>query len=307
MSAPGFAHEALVYRDEPTYVDAAASFAREGLLAGEAVFAILPPAGAKLLRESLVDLADPDVVVVDACEVGRNPARLIPAIRARVTEAGDRPVRGVVESTWPGRTEAERAEVVLHEALVNLAFEETTTLRLRCLFDGSALPEDLLTAVAHTHPVVTDGVRAVSTHFDHDYAHDRFDTDLPTPTDVTDVVHFCIDDLPELRDLVTVRAKQFGLPRDRALDLTLATNEIVTNSICHGGERGTLRLWTDTDTLICEITDSGHIPNPLVGRLAPLPAIQGGRGIWLANQLCDLVTIRSHTPQGTATRLHVRR
>ncbi|RLK59134.1 sensor histidine kinase [Actinokineospora cianjurensis] len=306
MNAPGFAHEALVYRDEPTYVDAAAGFTRDGVLAGEAVFAVLPPQGTKLLRESLGDLAD-EVSYVDACEVGRNPARLIPAMRAHLAEVGDRPVRGVAESAWPGRAAADHAEVVLHEALVNLAFEEATALRLRCLFDGTALPPELLAAVAHTHPVVTDGTRAVSPVFDHGYAHDRFAADLPAPAEVSDMVHFCLDDLPELRDLVAVRAKQFGLPRGRALDLTLATNEIVTNSICHGGERGTLRLWTDGDTLVCEITDSGHITNPLVGRVAPLPSVQGGRGVWLANQLCDLVTIRSQQPRGTFVRLHVRR
>ncbi|MBM7775121.1 anti-sigma regulatory factor (Ser/Thr protein kinase) [Actinokineospora baliensis] len=303
MSAPGFAHEALVYRDEPGYLDAAAGFAREGLLAGEAVFAVLPPQGDKLLREALGARAD-EVTFIDAREVGRNPARLIPTIRAHVT---DRPARGVAESAWTGRAEAEYAEVILHEALINLAFEEAATLRLGCLFDGTALPAAVLDAVAHTHPVVVDGARAVSPVFDHGYAHHHFAADLPAPAEVTDMVHFCLDDLPELRDLVGVRAKQFGIPRARALDLTLATNEMVTNSICHGGERGTLRLWTDADTLVCEITDSGHIANPLVGRIAPLASIQGGRGVWLANQLCDLVTIRSRETQGTTVRLHVRR
>ena len=32
----------------------------------------------------------------------------------------------------------------------------------------------------------------------------------------------------------------------------------------------------------------------------------GGYGLWLANQLCDLVQIRS-LPAGTAVRLHMRR
>ncbi|GAA2983391.1 sensor histidine kinase [Actinokineospora diospyrosa] len=303
MSAPGFAHEALVYRDEPGYLDAVAGFAREGLQAGEAVFAVLPPRGTAALREALGSAAD-EITFVDAGEVGRNPARLIPTIRANVA---DRPARGVAEPAWTGRGEAEYAEVILHEALINLAFEEARALRLGCLFDAAALPGSVLDAVAHTHPVVVDGARAVSPVFDHGYAHHRFAADLPAPAAVSDMVHFCLDDLPELRDLVGVRAKQFGIARARALDLTLATNEMVTNSICHGGERGTLRLWTDTDTLVCEITDSGYIANPLVGRIAPLPSIQGGRGVWLANQLCDLVTIRSRETQGTTVRLHVRR
>ncbi|WP_026425519.1 sensor histidine kinase [Actinokineospora inagensis] len=306
MSAPGFAHEALVYRDEPGYVDGAAGFARAGLDSGEAVFALLPPTGAKLLRDALGAQAD-EVRFVDATEIGRNPARLIPTIRAQVAEIGDRPVRGLGESAWPGRAAAEYAEVVLHEALVNLAFEEQPGPRLLCLFDGTGVPGEVLGSVANTHPVVTDGARAVSPAFDHGFALDVFVAGLPDPGPVSDMVHFCLDDLPELRDLVSVRARDFGLPRNRALDLTLATNEMVTNSICHGGERGTLRLWTDADTLVCEISDSGHITNPLVGRIAPQPSVQGGRGVWLANQLCDLVSIRSTPNRGTVVRLAVRR
>ncbi|MFC7614796.1 ATP-binding protein [Actinokineospora soli] len=123
---------------------------------------------------------------------------------------------------------------------------------------------------------------------------------------VADIAHFSLDDLPELRDLVTIRASAAGLERDRALDLTLAANEIVTNSICHGGERGTLRVWTDPESVVVEVSDSGHLDSALVGRLAPVPSVRGGRGIWLANQLCDLVQIRSCPKRGTMVRLSMR-
>ena len=43
---------------------------------------------------------------------------------------------------------------------------------------------------------------------------------------------------------------------------------------------------------------------PLVGRERPAgPA--GGYGLWLANQLCDLVQVRSF-PAGSVVRLHMR-
>jgi hypothetical protein len=32
--------------------------------------------------------------------------------------------------------------------------------------------------------------------------------------------------------------------------------------------------------------------------------LEGGRGVWLANQLCDLVQIRS-APRSTQVRLHI--
>ncbi|GLZ37332.1 sensor histidine kinase [Actinokineospora sp. NBRC 105648] len=306
MSAPGFTHEALVYRDATAFAANAAGYLREGLAAGEFVFAVLPPPGTELLRAALGEQAG-DVRFLDMADLGRNPARLIPAIRGQVSEAGDRPVRGIGESAWVGRSAAEHAEVVLHEALINLAFEEASQLRLCCALDGTGVPGDVLAAARHTHPVIVEDTRTMSDRFDHDYAHDHFAGELPAPDSVSDVVHFCLDDLPELRDLVGVRARHFGLTRERALDLTLATNEMVTNSICHGGERGTLRLWTDGETFVCEISDSGHIPDPLVGRIAPIPSVQGGRGVWLANQLCDLVRIRSTASTGTVVRLHVNR
>ncbi|HWG98689.1 MAG TPA: ATP-binding protein, partial [Pilimelia sp.] len=67
----------------------------------------------------------------------------------------------------------------------------------------------------------------------------------------------------------------------------------------------TIRLWRDGAALICEIRDAGYITDrPLLGRQRPTIDQTGGRGLWLANQLCDLVQIRS-TTAGTIVRLHV--
>ena len=50
--------------------------------------------------------------------------------------------------------------------------------------------------------------------------------------------------------------------------------------------------------------DSGRIEDPLVGRERP-PHEQGrGRGLWIVNQLCDLVQIRSGEG-GTHVRLRM--
>ncbi|SDC11480.1 sensor histidine kinase [Actinokineospora iranica] len=307
MAPSPFAHEALVYRDEPGFAEGAVPYLRAGVSAGELVFALAPPTGIALLRAALGDAAE-QVRFLDVTDVGRNPARLIPLLRGLVDEADGRPTRGLSEPAWLGRPAEEMAEALLHESLLNLAFEDTAGFRLRCAFDGSAVAKPVLRSAEHSHPVMVDaGTRRISVRFDPEHAHAEFGGDLPAPESVSDVVHFCLDDLPDLRDLVGVRASAFGLPRDRALDLTLATNEIVTNSICHGGERGTLRLWTDGDAFVCEVSDSGHIQEPMVGRVAPRPSVQGGRGVWLANQLCDLVRIRSAAGTGTVVRLHVRR
>jgi anti-sigma regulatory factor (Ser/Thr protein kinase) len=86
--------------------------------------------------------------------------------------------------------------------------------------------------------------------------------------------------------------------------LVLCVDEIAANSLLHGGGAGVLRVWSEGSTFICEVADNGVIADPLVGRQTPSPERAGGRGVWLANQLCDLVQIRSGA-SGTVVRLHV--
>jgi anti-sigma regulatory factor (Ser/Thr protein kinase) len=81
-------------------------------------------------------------------------------------------------------------------------------------------------------------------------------------------------------------------------------NELATNSIRHGGGSGHFELWRVGDRVICEVTDRGWIRDPLVGRVEPADDSESGRGVWLANQLCDLVQIRT-TPAGTTVRAHI--
>jgi anti-sigma regulatory factor (Ser/Thr protein kinase) len=110
--------------------------------------------------------------------------------------------------------------------------------------------------------------------------------------------------LTGLRDLVSRHAAAAGLDSSRAADLVLAVDELATNSLRHGGGRGTLRIWRDDGTLVCEVRDAGRIENPMAGRERPPPERDGGRGLWMVNQLCDLVQLRSF-PDGVTVRVHM--
>jgi anti-sigma regulatory factor (Ser/Thr protein kinase) len=83
-------------------------------------------------------------------------------------------------------------------------------------------------------------------------------------------------------------------------------NEIATNSVRHGGGQGVLRVWEDGEALICQVEDRGRIEEPLVGRQRPVLDQPDGRGLWLANQLCDLVQVRTFE-NGSAVRVHMAR
>jgi anti-sigma regulatory factor (Ser/Thr protein kinase) len=113
------------------------------------------------------------------------------------------------------------------------------------------------------------------------------------------------DGLSAVRRFVSHHASPVALDRERADDFLVAVNEIATNAVRHGGGRGILRLWHEAGALVCEIRDDGLIDAPLAGRVRPRPGQLGGYGLWLANQLCDLVQIRA-TPSGNAVRLHMR-
>ena len=140
-----------------------------------------------------------------------------------------------------------------------------------------------------------------------DHAVPQFVAPLPEPPADAGIHPIALDSLADLRLAHRRRrASAPGCPRQRTHDLVLAVHEIATNSIRHGGGRGVLRVWREADTLICDIRDSGRIARqPLVGRVRPALGQAGGWGLWLANQLCDLVQLRE-LPDGSVVRLHQR-
>jgi anti-sigma regulatory factor (Ser/Thr protein kinase) len=75
--------------------------------------------------------------------------------------------------------------------------------------------------------------------------------------------------------------------------------ELGANSLDHGGGCGLIRVWPEDGRLICEVTDAGHITDPLAGRRPVDPRQPGSRGLLIVNLLSDLV--RVHTRAGMTT------
>jgi len=308
----GFVHEGFVYRGAAEFLEGTTTFIRAALAAGEPMMVAVIAPKVELLRSALDGDAD-RVTFVDMAEVGRNPARIIPAWRRFVDEnlgpdcgIQDRAVRGIGEPIWDGRRDAEIAEGLLHEALLNLAFDDGPRLWLRCAYDAVALGPAVVDAVEHSHPVLLqDGTyRDSLSYTGPEQAAVAFAGPLPEPADWPKSLYFGPGGLASVREMVTGQAAEFRLGNERTCELVLAVHELATNSLRYGGEWGALRVWVESGALVAEVSDRGRIEQPLVGRSLPAPLQDGGRGLWLANQLCDLVQIRS-SATGTVVRIHM--
>jgi anti-sigma regulatory factor (Ser/Thr protein kinase) len=161
---------------------------------------------------------------------------------------------------------------------------------------------------ARSHPfVVEEGIRRPSPSYRGLPAIESpFADPLPAPPASVQERAFGSDTLGLVRRLVATRGAEAGLNEMRRRDLVLAVNEIATNSVRHAGGSGTLRIWMGTRWLVSEVEDHGRIEDPLAGREPPSPEQLDGRGLWIANQICDLVPVRTF-PQGSLVRMHLRR
>ena len=108
-----------------------------------------------------------------------------------------------------------------------------------------------------------------------------------------------------MRAFAATQARRAGLPADRARDLVIAVSELAANTWRHTDAGGTLHIWAADGEVLCQVHDSGHISDPLAGRRRPIPEAGRGNGLWVVNQLCDLVELRTGST-GTTFRLHIR-
>ena len=307
MTMSTFRHEALLYAGADEFVAGTAPFIHAGLEAGAPILVAVSEAKIGVLREELGREAA-DVQFADMAELGTNPARIIPAWQDFVDTRPDGPVRGIGEPIWAERSAAELVECQRHESLLNLAFAERDDFVLLCPYDTSALDHAVLEEARCSHPfVIHDGVRHDSTGYrDIDLVAAPFDAPLPPPPNEAETCAFDLEALQELRAFVAARANAAGLERARVEDLQVAVSEVATNSIQYGGGGGVLLMWSTDREVLCEVRDSGRLHEPLAGRARPDNRQPGGWGLWMVNQLCELVQVRAF-PTGTAVRLHMTR
>ena len=302
-----FKHEALLYAGHDDFLRHTVAFVRDGLASDEPVLVVVQPKKLTVLREALGGDADA-VRFEDMSEVGRNPARLIPLWQRFVAEhsSSGRPLRGIGEPVWAGRSPAELSECARHEELLNLAFEDPSFFLL-CPYDLTSLDLEVIERARRNHPMLWDRHgEGRSPAFSSGPVMGSGVTDaLPEPPKEAASLSFGALDLSHVRRVVRHGTRAVEMSDDQRTDLVTAVNEVATNSIRHGGGGGHLRVWQEIDRVVCEVRDKGRIDDPLADRRLPVTRSARGYGLWISNQLCDLVQLRS-TPGGCVVRLHKR-
>jgi anti-sigma regulatory factor (Ser/Thr protein kinase) len=304
VAGPGaLSHVAFAYRDPAEYRARILDFARAGLAGGEPLFIALPGNAARAFASQLA--GEPgEILYGDITEMSRNPARIIPELRAFFDKHAGQRVRVVSEPTWPGRTPAEVCEVIRHEALVNLAFPDAAATMM-CPYDVTRLTPAIISDVRRTHPEHfgadgrTTAGRAPAAPWQVPPDCDR---PLPPPPACAESLDYETD-LAPVRRMVEVHAQRTGLAVGRVADLVLAVSEIAANTLGHTSAGGALQVWHDSAEILCQVQDQGWISDPLAGRVKRPPDGRG-HGLFLVNQVCDLVELRT-AQAGTTVRMHM--
>lgn len=305
LGSSGLRHIALFYRDQACCRSEILRFAQAGLAVGQPTLIALPGDESRRIASQLS--GEPgDLVCVDICDLGRNPARIIPALREFADRHAGRQVRLVEEPVWPERSAPEACEAIRSEALLNLALSGARASVL-CPFDVVRLPPPVIAGARQTHPEhLVRGRSAeaspqpgVPWQFPPGY-----DDPLPRPPATADSLSYD-SNLGRVRRLVERHARRSRLGPHRVADLVLSVNEVASNTLNHAAGGGMLHVWDTGEEILCQTHDTGRITDPLAGRIRRSPDSRG-HGLFVVNQVCDLVELRTGWT-GTTIRLHMHR
>jgi anti-sigma regulatory factor (Ser/Thr protein kinase) len=309
---PAVRHRALLAGSADELDEGAAAFVTEAVDAGTAVL-VATDEGRRLRLRERVGPAMGEAAILEPARLYSSPAWTLARLRREIEgrTAGGEPLRILAAPDWFGRPLAEREAWMSADAVANVAFTAAAAAQVEilCAYDASGAPPDVVTAVRQTHPEVVEDGRSRRSEAYTDPAlyctRHRGRPLAPLPEPVEEHV-FEAATLASLRRVVQAAATEAGVDARRVPEVALVVNEVATNSVRHAGGTGTARLAVTAEHLVCEVVDTGVITAPFAGLLPPPRDGDGGYGLWLVHQLCDLVQIRSG-PAGSVVRMHVRR
>jgi anti-sigma regulatory factor (Ser/Thr protein kinase) len=294
----GLFHEASIYASDAELCETALPFLTDGLAAREPTYVILGPHGESLIRRELGEAAG--LHYIPAGDAYVNPGMTVKSYRDVLTadvKAGAEQIRFITEVPHPG-TGTAWDWWGRYESAANEIFADLPVWAI-CTYDQRTTPTDVLDEVVRSHPYLARPGGAHATNGEYEPPATFLARRSAAYTDPLEsgepLVELVDPSLSEARRAaVAVAGAQFG--SETADNLALAVSEIVTNAKRYGRPPIELRLWVGADRVVATIKDAGDgIHDPTHG-LVPVDLDRsGGRGLWIAGQLCDHLSIsRSH-------------
>jgi predicted small metal-binding protein len=291
-----YRHECLLYAGIEEFLDAVVPFVRDGLDRQETVLVAIPEPRLSALRSTLAGAAE-RVLFADMADVGHNPAQIIPAWRDvidRLCGAGH-PVRGIGEPIWTTRHREVVVEAQLHEALLNVAVAPNVPLWLLCPYDTSTLADRIIVEATRSHPIVVESntYRVSGRYGGADHVEQLFRSPFRESRAAVAPISFDPCNHGHVAEILT-----FAAAAGRRI--VRAVNQVAAAANQDSRDVG-IRVWSEQAAMICEVTDPNTGQDPMVGR-GNGPRSVRDRAVRLANEMCDLVQVRSGDA-GTATRI----
>jgi hypothetical protein len=302
-------HWACIYDDDSQFLETVLPFLADGLTLGEPVLAVTTPANLELLGAALGERSA-EVDYAESAFFGRRPPRRVAAFYrywkgSQGNSQGGR-VRILAEPVWAGRSAREITAWTRMEAALNVTLAPTS-ISMICPYDARTTDASILDDALRTHPGQVAGSRcSPSAQYSDPAAFARScDTGpLARPPDGAETFGFD-GDLRGLRRFIVGAAGAHGLTGDRADMLVLAVSEVGAYLKSRWPASATVRTWEQPGAIVCDFRQPGaSITDPFLG-LRPAELVPGdGDGLWLANQICDWLDIRSD-PAGSTIQLEV--
>jgi MEDS: MEthanogen/methylotroph, DcmR Sensory domain len=313
MSAEGtFRHSACIYHSNQEFLETAVPFLEEGLARGEPAFVVTTPANLELIGAAL-DKRAGEVDYAESAFFGRRPPQRVAAFyrywkthAARENHGGSARVRILAEPVWAGRSGREIAAWTRMESALNVTLAPAS-ISMICPYDARALDGDIVAGARRTHPALTAGARsAPSPSYADPGAFARAHEAAPLADPPAHAAAFEFDgDLRGLRRFMAGRAAEYGVEGDRADMLVLAVSEVGAYLKSRPPGVATVRTWEQPGAVVCDFRQpGGSITDPFLGLRPAELEPSDGDGLWLTNQICDWMEVRSG-PGGCAIQLQV--
>ena len=314
-----FQHWACVYDDDQQLVDTAVPFLAAGLAVGQPVLAVTTRANLELIGAALGERAG-DVDYAESAFFGRRPPQRVAAFYRYWTRHADARsdggsgrstgistgVRIMAEPVWAGRSAREVAAWTRMESALNVVLAPAS-ISMICPYDTRTLGPDVIADALRTHPAqITGPDLSPSPGFTDPAEFARSCDTGPLAQPPADAAAFRFDgDLRGLRRFIASHADAHGVTGARAEMLILAVSEVGAYLKSQGPGTAAVRAWEQPGAVVCDFRQPGtSVSDPFLG-LRPASLEPGaGDGLWLANQICDWMDIRSGA-DGCAIQLQV--